>query len=89
MYSIYLGLSRYQSNYSISFHPSRVIELIIKYFEHFYSDLKPWVHYVPVKADLSDLIEKIRWAKNNDDKAKKIVNNAQKFVLGMLDSYLP
>ena len=27
--------------------------------EWFYKDIKPWVHYVPVKNDLSNLIERI------------------------------
>ena len=26
------------------------------YYEHFYADLQPWVHYIPVKHDLSDLL---------------------------------
>ena len=30
----------------------------------------PWVHYVPVQNDQSDLYEKIRWLQENDDKAK-------------------
>ncbi|XP_056640129.1 protein O-glucosyltransferase 2-like isoform X1 [Diorhabda sublineata] len=51
-----------------------------KYFEHYYKDLKPYVHYVPVKSDISDLIEKIKWAINNDKEAKEIASNAQKFV---------
>ncbi len=25
--------------------------------------LKPYIHYVPVKSDLSDLIEKIQWCR--------------------------
>ena len=28
---------------------------------------KPWVHYIPVKMDLSDLEEKIEWARENDE----------------------
>jgi hypothetical protein len=31
---------------------------------------EPWVHYIPVKNDQSDLFEKIEWLQNNDDKAK-------------------
>lgn len=38
--------------------------------------LKPWIHYVPIKQDLSDLIQKIDWCKKNDKKCKKIANNA-------------
>jgi hypothetical protein len=42
--------------------------------------LQPFVHYIPVKADLSDLIDKIRWCKANDEKCKKIAENALKFA---------
>ena len=44
--------------------------------EYFYSGLEPWVHYVPIKADYSDLLENIQWLKENDEKAKKIAENA-------------
>ena len=37
-----------------------------QYYEHFYHDLQPMVHYVPYKKDLSDIKNKILWAKNND-----------------------
>lgn len=45
------------------------------------NNLKPWIHYVPVKYDLSDLEERYEWAENNQDKVLKIVNNA--FNYGM------
>jgi len=38
-----------------------------EYYEHFYPQLKPWVHYIPVKRDLSDVIEKIKWARQHDE----------------------
>lgn len=41
--------------------------------------LKPYVDHVPVKADLSDLEEKIRWCRANDDACRKIAENAMKF----------
>ncbi|XP_050399295.1 protein O-glucosyltransferase 2 [Patella vulgata] len=50
------------------------------YYEHFYHQLKPNVHYVPFKRDLSDLLEKIRWAKENDENVKNIAKNANNFV---------
>ena len=46
--------------------------------------LIPWVHYVPIKTDLSDLCEKIRWVKDNDDKARVIAENAHEFVRDQL-----
>ena len=42
--------------------------------------LIPYTHYVPVKKDLSDLIEKIKWCRENDDKCRDIARNA--FELG-------
>lgn len=61
-------------------------------YELWYSKLLiPFVHYVPVKEDMSDLIEQIQWCINNDDKCKEIINNAHKLVKeyltkdGMLD----
>ncbi|CAH4014630.1 unnamed protein product [Pieris brassicae] len=50
------------------------------YYEHFYSQLKPWIHYVPVARDLSDLKKQILWAQENDAKAYKIARNGRKFA---------
>ena len=36
------------------------------------AELKPWVHYVPVESDLSDLAERYAWAQNNPAKAREI-----------------
>ncbi len=41
--------------------------------------LKPYVHYVPVKDDLSDLIKQIKWCRNHDAECEKIAENARKF----------
>ena len=40
--------------------------------------LRPYHDHVPVKADLSDLKEKIEWCRANDDKCEVIANNAKK-----------
>mmetsp|Transcript_8799 Transcript_8799/g.25346 ORF Transcript_8799/g.25346 Transcript_8799/m.25346 type:complete len:679 (+) Transcript_8799:87-2123(+) len=41
--------------------------------------LQPYVDHVPVKPDLSDLEEKIRWCRENDDKCREIASNCTKF----------
>jgi len=41
--------------------------------------LKPWVHYIPLKKDLSDLAEKITWCKSHDADAFKIAKAARAF----------
>ena len=40
--------------------------------------LRPYHDHVPVKADLSDLQEKIQWCRDNDDECKTIAENAKK-----------
>ena len=42
--------------------------------------MRPYVHYVPIRPDLSDLLQKIRWLQANDDKARLIAQNAMQFV---------
>jgi hypothetical protein len=42
----------------------------------YFGALKPYVHLIPVEKDLSDLIDKIEWARTHDDECKKISNNA-------------
>ncbi|OQS01999.1 hypothetical protein THRCLA_05599 [Thraustotheca clavata] len=39
--------------------------------------LQPMVDHVPIKADLSDLAEKIQWCRDNDDKCREIANRAK------------
>lgn len=46
----------------------------------FYKGLKPYEHYIPINNDISDLIDKIRWAKNNDDICLQIANSATIFA---------
>lgn len=53
--------------------------------------LQPYVDHVPVKADLSDLEEKIRWCREHDDECRQIAQNCmrlyEKYVArsGLLD----
>lgn len=42
----------------------------------YYPVLKPFEDHVPIKADLSDLAEKIRWCRENDDKCQQIAARA-------------
>lgn len=46
----------------------------------FSSLIIPYVHYIPINYDLSNLIEQIEWVRNNDEKAKTIALNAYKFA---------
>jgi hypothetical protein len=42
--------------------------------------LVPFVHFVPVKYDLSDLIEKIEWAKEHDEECSRIAQQGRAFA---------
>jgi hypothetical protein len=48
--------------------------------EFFYEYLKEWEHYIPVKRDLSDLVEKAQWCLNNYEAALEIAENAYQFA---------
>lgn len=39
----------------------------------------PFVHYIPIEYDLSNLIEQIEWVLENDEKASQIAQNALDF----------
>ncbi|XP_059183642.1 protein O-glucosyltransferase 1 [Centropristis striata] len=49
--------------------------------EFFYPQLKPWVHYVPVRQDLSDLRELLQFVKENDAVAEEIATRGNEFIL--------
>lgn len=42
------------------------------YYEHFYNELQPWKHYIPIKSNLSDLLEKLKWAKDHDEEVRSV-----------------
>jgi hypothetical protein len=41
----------------------------------YYDELIPWVNFVPIDSDMSDLVEKVHWLHKNDDEARKIGEN--------------
>ena len=55
-----------------------------KYKLWFTDMIKPMIHYVPIKSDLSDLIDQIKWCRSHDSECKKIANNSRKFYLRYL-----
>ncbi|CAK5284942.1 unnamed protein product [Mycena citricolor] len=50
-------------------------------FEEYFSGwLRPYEHYIPVRPDLSDLVDKIAWAQTHDAEARAIQANGQVFA---------
>jgi Glycosyl transferase family 90 len=50
------------------------------YRQWYYGDIEPWIHYVPVKADLSDICERIAWCRSNHAGARRIAAAGQEFA---------
>lgn len=48
--------------------------------------LEPWVHYIPVKDGLSDLIEKIQWCKEHEEECERVARAARTLALRILTS---
>jgi hypothetical protein len=44
----------------------------------FYDDYKPWVHYIPINDDFSDIDDKYAWCESHQDECKRIISNAKK-----------
>ncbi|KAJ7124436.1 glycosyl transferase family 90-domain-containing protein [Mycena epipterygia] len=50
-------------------------------FQEYFSDwLRPFEHYIPVLPDLSDLVERIEWARAHDEEARRIQAAGQAFA---------
>ena len=51
--------------------------------DYFYPELRPWQHYVPVQADLSDLVEMVQYvvSDQHDGEMQRIVWNANQWCL--------
>ncbi len=50
------------------------------YRQWYYHRLQPWVHFVPVASDLSNLLPLIEYMRANDDFAARIAEQGQRFA---------
>lgn len=51
-----------------------------EYYEHFYKELIPWLHFIPINRNLSNVVELINVMIHDDKAAKTISLNGQKFA---------
>jgi hypothetical protein len=49
----------------------------------FYDSMKPWVHFIPIKSDLSDLAEKIAWCREHDQECQWIAAEGRAFAISL------
>ena len=52
-----------------------------RYKEWYYDAMVPFVHYIPIALDFSDLCEKYQWIKSNPAAAQAMSDNARQFFL--------
>lgn len=81
-YKYILNIDGHVSAFRLSSELSMMsVILLVKsnYYVWYTSMLEEYVHYVPIKEDLSNLVDQIKWCIRNDDKCKKIAKNAFDF----------
>lgn len=81
-YKYIINIDGHVSAYRLSLELSTgsVILLVDSNNKVWYSNLlKPYVHYIPIKHDLSDLYDQIKFCKRNDELCQEITKNALKF----------
>lgn len=86
-YKYIINISGHSSAFRLSLELGMmsVVLLVESDYKLWFQDgLEEYVHYVPIKRDLSDLLEKIEWCREHDDECEQIARNANKFY----DKYL-
>ncbi|GIY31852.1 protein O-glucosyltransferase 1 [Caerostris extrusa] len=67
-------LEHHQQKKSLVFHVGD------EWLEFFYHQLKPWIHYIPLSTDLSNVMELINFAVENEDIAQAIAQRGFDFI---------
>ncbi len=63
---------------------SLVLNVDSNWIEFFYQELKPWIHFVPIAKDYSDVEEILTFLKENDEIAHNIANEGFDFIWNYL-----
>jgi len=50
------------------------------HIQWYYAGLKANEHYLPIKPDLSDLSEQVKWARGHDEEMRRLAQNAGEFA---------
>jgi len=60
---------------------SLVFQVGDAWLEFFYPALRPWVHYIPVKQDLSDVRDLLEFANSNQEVVRAIAERGREFIV--------
>lgn len=76
-----IGGNGYSGRFKMLLWSGRPVLLVKRrYIEYFYKHLVPYQHYIPVKEDLSDLLEQVQWCRSHPQQASEIGANALLFA---------
>ncbi len=70
----------YSRAYWQLFSNSVILKQSSENIQWYYRALQPYVHYIPINADMGNLIDVIRWTIEHDTEAAKISQQAQQFA---------
>jgi len=80
-YLIDIGGNGYSGRFKMLLWTGRPILLVKRrYIEYFFKHLVPYQHYIPVKEDLSDLVQQIHWCRTHPQEVSEIGANALLFA---------
>jgi hypothetical protein len=71
----------YSSRLKLLLHSGRAVFVVRSpWSEYYYAQLSPWVHYIPVRENLTDLVDRLDWADNHSEEVATIAATAQAFA---------
>jgi hypothetical protein len=80
-YLIALEGNDYATSLPWSLATNSVVLRVTPHWETIFDEsLRPWVHYVPVAEDLSDLGEVFEWCESHTAEVKEIISNANEYI---------
>lgn len=62
---------------------SCILKVDSPFEQWFYGRLQPWIHYVPVAHDLSDLADKVTWCLKHESACRKIADAGRRLAESM------
>jgi hypothetical protein len=81
-YLLDIGGAGYSGRLKFLLFSGRLLFLVDRlYVEYFHDDLKPFVHFIPVSSDLSDLLEMHDWVASHTREAETIARNALAYAI--------
>jgi hypothetical protein len=80
-YLIDIGGNGWSARLKFLLFSKRPLIIVDRYYvDYWYEDLVPYVHYIPVNMNLSNLLEQVQWMMDNHDKCIQIAEAAYDYA---------